>query len=1305
MAGGGSVELGTGYISVVPSAKGFQKDLDRQIGQATSGASKAGEDIGKRMSSGMTKALKVGAAAAGAAAVAGIGLAVKGGLESALNVDAATRSLTGLHGSAEKAADTIARVGKVSRDSSIDHADYAEAAKNLAYIGVEGDQLESILTNAGDAIVGFGGDGSNLERVNDSLSKMVNNGKVNREELLQLSDAGIPIFEGLSTHLGVTVEEMNKMVSDGVVGIEDVLSVMENGTGAYFGQLLDAGGEMEKGLGATWSRLKDNLKLDIGEAITNSGILDAMVPMMSSLGDVLLGAVDSAVAFAGAMQDVGGWIRDNHAWIGPLAAAIGGAALAWGAWVGAIKLWQRATKVAAGIQVAFNAVMAANPIMLIVIAIAALVAGLIYFFTQTETGKAVWDSLVQAFATGWEWVQNAFTVAWGFIQPILQGLWTAVQFVGAVFATIIMGTVLTAWNLFAAVLSMVWNTIIKPVWDAFAAVMTWLWNVVVMPIWNAMKLGLNLLGAAFTFVWNSIIKPVWDALGAGIAFVWTTLIQPAWNAMKAALAAVGMAFQTAWNTVIKPVWNALGTGIRTVIDTVVMPAWDLMKRGLDTVKGHFDRAVDGIKSVWESLSAALRKPIDFLIDVVWNRGLVPAWNRVREFLPDLPEAVPMAGFATGGAVNGPGTGTSDSIMARLSTGEHVLTAAEVDALGGHNVIYAIRALIKRGTPFNWDQVQGLSQWPAASLKGLASGSNGNRGDAGLPGFAKGGEVRPAWHAQLENGHRAAKMRNGNPYTWGFEDCSGYMSMIADAILNGGDGVRKWATGSFPGGQPWVPGLGEGFSVGVHDNPGGPGGGHTSGTLSGVGPYSSVNVESGGSHGHVAYGGPAAGADSPQWVGVHPGQFHLGIGADGAFESGGGPSPEAQRSVIKEKIKEILDKALEPITGGMANAIGSPPPPYLDIPPQSLTATKDAAVDAAFSAVESVGSGLRTVYDSAKDVVTGITGGFTGLFRDQGGWIPNGLSMVRNETGRPEAVLNWDQIKQLQDLLDSLSVTARDSFLKSTKSGVADFFGVSGIVDTIEEVMKGSGGSGVSTDAATVSIDTAEVVIDSPAALPTTATDLPGATDFGYENKSVELETKMPDLDTSAPGSGPVKDQVREAFAAHGWDKGAQWDAVEYIVGKESSWNPTIRNPSSGAFGLFQFLGGTKDTYLPDENPNPKIQGAAGAKYIKDRYGDPLAARAFWEQNGWYDQGGWLKTGVTLTRNDTGKPEAILNPSQWSAISRQTDLVSEIAQNGGGGPMVVIEHMEARNEAEAMRAASREARRLTRSTALVGGWRS
>ncbi|ORM29196.1 phage tail tape measure protein [Williamsia sp. 1135] len=106
-----------------------------------------------------------------------------------------------------------------------------------------------------------------------------------------------------------------------------------------------------------------------------------------------------------------------------------------------------------------------------------------------------------------------------------------------------------------------------------------------------------------------------------------------------------------------------------------------------------------------------------------------------------------------------------------------------------------------------------------------------------------------------------------------------------------------------------------------------------------------------------------------------------------------------------------------------------------------------------------------------------------------------------------------------------------------------------------------------------------------------------------------------------PTGDAIKDAVKRAFAPKGWADGPPWNATDFIVTKESGWNPLARNPQSGAFSLFQFLGSTKDQYLPDENPDPYIQGLAGARYIGDRYGDPEKAKAAWDIQGWYANGG------------------------------------------------------------------------------------
>jgi hypothetical protein len=70
--------------------------------------------------------------------------------------------------------------------------------------------------------------------------------------------------------------------------------------------------------------------------------------------------------------------------------------------------------------------------------------------------------------------------------------------------------------------------------------------------------------------------------------------------------------------------------------------------------------------------------------------------------------------------------------------------------------------------------------------------------------------------------------------------------------------------------------------------------------------------------------------------------------------------------------------------------------------------------------------------------------------------------------------------------------------------------------------------------------------------------------------------------------------------------------------RESGWSVSAQNPSSGAYGIPQALPGSKmATVAADWRTNPATQIKWGLGYIKDRYGTPSAAWAFWQANGWY----------------------------------------------------------------------------------------
>ena len=90
--------------------------------------------------------------------------------------------------------------------------------------------------------------------------------------------------------------------------------------------------------------------------------------------------------------------------------------------------------------------------------------------------------------------------------------------------------------------------------------------------------------------------------------------------------------------------------------------------------------------------------------------------------------------------------------------------------------------------------------------------------------------------------------------------------------------------------------------------------------------------------------------------------------------------------------------------------------------------------------------------------------------------------------------------------------------------------------------------------------------------------------------------------------------------------------LDWLVTRESGWNPNAQNPTSTAYGLFQFLNGTWGSVGASKTSDPLKQIQAGLKYIQQRYGDVRGARRFWERNNWYKDGtrsaksGWAVVG-------------------------------------------------------------------------------
>jgi len=133
-----------------------------------------------------------------------------------------------------------------------------------------------------------------------------------------------------------------------------------------------------------------------------------------------------------------------------------------------------------------------------------------------------------------------------------------------------------------------------------------------------------------------------------------------------------------------------------------------------------------------------------------------------------------------------------------------------------------------------------------------------------------------------------------------------------------------------------------------------------------------------------------------------------------------------------------------------------------------------------------------------------------------------------------------------------------------------------------------------------------------------------AADTGTETLTAETASTAPGGTTAAAGntgastaSAAANQAIARLLAApYGWSAGTQWADLVSLWNQESGWNSQAQNPTSTAYGIAQFLDTTWAPYGP-KTSDPMLQITYGLRYIKDRYGSPVAAWAHEVANNWY----------------------------------------------------------------------------------------
>jgi phage-related protein len=696
-----SVELATGYISLAVSTKGLGSQVAREFTGVERQADKSGKSAGKRLGAHIGGGISSGIKAGGAA-LAGLvaGREIVGFLKDAnaeardsQKVGARTTAIIKATGGAAKVSST--QVGdlatSISNKAGVDDEAIQSGAnllltfKNVRNEAGKGGKIFDRATQAATDLsaAGFGSITSASKQLGKALNDPVKGlsslsragvqftkqQKAQVTALVQGGDAQAAAAMGLVDSAGdynallkinkgdskKTYDQVTKdltkaqkkqfeFYSEGGHQLEAqkiVLKEVEGQVGGVAAASATAGEKLSVAFG--------NFKEQIGTALLPvidkvAGVLTKrVVPAMSGFVTGMTTGTGAGGKFVGflksagsALATVGGFIARNRDVLIPLVGAVV-------AGVAAFKVITGVVKAFTAVQAALNFVMSANPIGLVVVAIGALVVGLIYAYKHSKTFRDI--------------VNSAFTGIKKVAGAVLRWLTKAVK--------VAIDFVRKHWKTMAAILG-------GPIGIAVRLI-TKHWG----SIKRAFTSALSWVKGAFRKGWN-LVKPL---LG-GPVFAAFQLIRKHWGSIRAA-------FTSALNWVkskFKAGWALLKGFITKPVSDARSTLSKLLGKG-GTIRTLFSNAVSAIGRIWGGLKRLAKAPIRFIVNTVLENGLLHAFRTVAglvgfntdKFHVSLPK-----GFRTGGYT---GRKRPDEVAGLVHGDEHVIKSpsrrkAELQLPGG-----------------------------------------------------------------------------------------------------------------------------------------------------------------------------------------------------------------------------------------------------------------------------------------------------------------------------------------------------------------------------------------------------------------------------------------------------------------------------------------------------------------------------------------------------------------------------------------------------------------------------------------------
>lgn len=306
-------------------------------------------------------------------------------------------------------------------------------------------------------------------------------------------------------------------------------------------------------------------------------LADAMA-RVGEIGEPIMTAIKNAIASMAekaipVLEDMVKWFRDAvtwiqknqetvQAWIGVIVGATTaiGTFLLIISWSKIMTAAANAIKVVRTAMIAFNAVLMANPVGLVVAAIAGLVAAFIYLWNNVEGFRKFWKS-------AWNTIKSLANSAWKAIRKYFSDAWSAIK---------------KTWSAVTSFFRGVWNGI-KSV---FNSVKSWFADKF-KSAWNGVKSAWNSAKSFFSGIWSGI-RGVFGSVNSWFR----SKFQSAWSAIKSVFSGWGSFFSGLWSK-IKSKFGSIGTSLGSAMGNAVKSG---LNRVLSTVQSAINKGIGLINS-------------------------------------------------------------------------------------------------------------------------------------------------------------------------------------------------------------------------------------------------------------------------------------------------------------------------------------------------------------------------------------------------------------------------------------------------------------------------------------------------------------------------------------------------------------------------------------------------------------------------------------------------------------------------------------------------------------------------------------